>query len=85
MVHLEKVLQRFREVNMVIKPSKANIARQEVSVLGFIVNKQGIKTHPNLVKKILDFPTPKTKTDIRAFTGVTLANTVASLLLWLNC
>lgn len=70
LVHLEKVLQRFREVNMVIKPSKANIAKKEVSILGFVVSKNGIKPHPNLVKKILEFPVPKNKTDVRAFTSL---------------
>ncbi|KAG1614235.1 hypothetical protein G6F46_007107 [Rhizopus delemar] len=70
MMHVEKVLQRLKEVNMVLKPAKAAWCKKEVSVLGFVVNKQGIKTHPNLVNKILDFPRPKNKTDIRAFSSL---------------
>lgn len=42
LVHLERVLQRLREVNMVLKPSKAAWCQKEVSVLGFIVNRDGI-------------------------------------------
>ncbi|KAG1036469.1 hypothetical protein G6F43_013045 [Rhizopus delemar] len=70
LVHLEKVLIRLREVNMVLKPSKAAWCQKEVSVLGFIVNRDGIKPQPSLVKKILEFPRPKNKTDIRAFTSL---------------
>ncbi|EIE75605.1 hypothetical protein G6F46_013041 [Rhizopus delemar] len=70
LVHLEKVLIRLREVNMVLKPSKAAWCQKEVSVLGFIVNRDGIKPQPSLVKKILEFLRPKNKTDIRAFTSL---------------
>lgn len=70
LVHIEKVLLRLREVNMVLKPSKAVWCQREVSVLGFIVNSSGIQPHPSLVKKILDFPKPKNTTDIRAFTSL---------------
>ncbi|KAG1043777.1 hypothetical protein G6F43_011580 [Rhizopus delemar] len=70
LVHLERVLQRSREVSMVLKPSKAAWCQKKVSVLGFIVNRDGIKPQPSLVKKIVEFPRPKNKTDIRAFTSL---------------
>ncbi|KAG0755447.1 hypothetical protein G6F33_011500 [Rhizopus arrhizus] len=68
--HLVLVLQRLREVQMILKPSKCCFAKSEVEVLGFIVSEQGIKPHPSNVKKILDFPRPKNKTDIRAFVSL---------------
>ncbi|KAG0736676.1 hypothetical protein G6F23_010807 [Rhizopus arrhizus] len=68
--HLEKVLQRFQEVSMILKSNKCLFARSEVEVLGFLVSKFGIKPHPQNVEKILKFPTPKSKTDIRAFVSL---------------
>ncbi|KAG0913975.1 hypothetical protein G6F57_011256 [Rhizopus arrhizus] len=68
--HLSLVMQRLREVNMVLKPSKCDFAKQEVEVLGFVVSEFGIKPHPANVKKVLDFPKPKNKTDVRAFASL---------------
>lgn len=68
--HLELVLQRIREVNMVLNPKKCVLAAEEVEVLGFVVSKAGIKPHPNNVAKIVNFPRPKNKTDIRAFVSL---------------
>ncbi|KAG0781738.1 hypothetical protein G6F21_011489 [Rhizopus arrhizus] len=66
-LHLEKILQRIREVSMVLKPNKCHFAKSEVEVLGFVVSKGGIKPHQQNVEKVINFPKPKNKTDIRAF------------------
>ncbi|KAG1145640.1 hypothetical protein G6F37_012113 [Rhizopus arrhizus] len=68
--HLEKVLQRFQEVSMILKSNKCLFARSGVEVLGFLVSKFGIKPHPQNAEKILKFPTPKSRTDIRAFVSL---------------
>lgn len=70
LVHLKKVLQRLREVQMILKPSRCCFAKPEVEVLGFLVSENGIKPHPLNVKKILEFPRPSSKTDIRAFSSL---------------
>ena len=39
--------------------------------MGHIVSKNGIATDPRKVKAILDWPRPKTVTEVRSFTGFT--------------
>ena len=65
--HLEKVLNRLRDVRMKINPKKCSFACGEVEVLGFIVSEQGIRPHPNKICKVQNFPRPKNRTDVRAF------------------
>ena len=68
--HIHRTLQKLLEVNMVVKPSKAALAREEVEVLGFLVSKDGIKPCVSNVEKIKNFPRPKNKTDVRAFAAL---------------
>ncbi|GFT35721.1 retrovirus-related Pol polyprotein from transposon 297 [Trichonephila clavipes] len=65
--HVETVLQRIKIAKLIIKPSKCKFAQQKVKFLGHIVS-QGFCT-PSEVKDqdVLEFPTPRTKTRIRAF------------------
>ncbi|GFW88350.1 retrovirus-related Pol polyprotein from transposon 297 [Trichonephila clavipes] len=68
--HVETVLQRIKRVKLTIKPSKCKIAQQNVKFLGHIVG-QGFRTPSEFkVQAVLEFPTPRTKTPIRAFLGL---------------
>ncbi|GFT08720.1 retrovirus-related Pol polyprotein from transposon 297 [Trichonephila clavipes] len=68
--HVETVLQRIKRAKLTIKPSKCKFAQQNVKFLGHFVG-QGFRT-PSEVKvhDVLEFPTPRTKTQIRAFLGL---------------
>jgi len=68
--HLRQVFERCREVRLKFRPDKCLIFRKEVEVLGFIVDKNGIRTNPRKVDKIANFPTPRNPTDIRAFVNL---------------
>ncbi|GFW17389.1 retrovirus-related Pol polyprotein from transposon 297 [Trichonephila clavipes] len=68
--HMETVLQRIKRAKLTIKPSKCNFAQQNVKFLGHIVS-QGFLTPSEIkVQAVLEFPTPRTKTQIRAFLGL---------------
>ncbi|GFX63257.1 retrovirus-related Pol polyprotein from transposon 297 [Trichonephila clavipes] len=68
--HMEKVLQRIKRAKLTIKPSKCKFAQQNVKFLGHIVG-QGFRTPSEIkVQAVLEFPTPRTKTQIRAFLGL---------------
>ncbi|GFX03086.1 retrovirus-related Pol polyprotein from transposon 297 [Trichonephila clavipes] len=68
--HMETVLQRIKRVKLTIKPSKCKFAQQNVKFLGHIVG-QGFRTPSEIkVQAVLEFPTPRTKTQIRAFLGI---------------
>ncbi|GFW35729.1 retrovirus-related Pol polyprotein from transposon 297 [Trichonephila clavipes] len=65
--HMETVLQRIKRAKLTIKPSKCKFAQQNVKFLGHIVG-QGFRTPSEIkVQAVLEFPTPRTKTEIRAF------------------
>ncbi|GFT19766.1 retrovirus-related Pol polyprotein from transposon 297 [Trichonephila clavipes] len=69
--HVEMILQRKRKkAKLTIKPSKFKFAQQNVKFLGHIVG-QGFRTSSEIkVQAFLEFPTPRTKTQIRAFLGL---------------
>ncbi|GFW43657.1 retrovirus-related Pol polyprotein from transposon 297 [Trichonephila clavipes] len=68
--HLETVLQRIKRAKLTIKPSKGKFAQQNVKFLGYIVG-QGFRTPSEIkIQAVLEFPTPHTKTQIRAFLGL---------------
>ncbi|GFW48263.1 retrovirus-related Pol polyprotein from transposon 297 [Trichonephila clavipes] len=68
--HMETVLQRIKRAKLTIKPSKCKFAQQNVKFLGHIVG-QGFRTPSEIkVQAVLEFPTPRTKTQIRAFLGL---------------
>ncbi|GFW18363.1 retrovirus-related Pol polyprotein from transposon 297 [Trichonephila clavipes] len=68
--HMETVLQRIKRAKLTIKPSKCKFAQQNVKFLGHIVG-QGFRTPTEIkVQAVLEFPTPRTKTQIRAFLGI---------------
>ncbi|GFX17086.1 retrovirus-related Pol polyprotein from transposon 297 [Trichonephila clavipes] len=58
---------RIKRAKLTIKPSKCKCAQQNVKFLGHIVG-QGFRTPSEIkVQAVLEFPTPRTKTQIRAF------------------
>ncbi|GFW63771.1 retrovirus-related Pol polyprotein from transposon 297 [Trichonephila clavipes] len=68
--HGETVLQRIKKAKLTIKPSKCKFVQQNVKFLGHIVG-QGFRTPSEVkVQAVLEFPTPRTKTQIRAFLGL---------------
>ncbi|GFX23925.1 retrovirus-related Pol polyprotein from transposon 297 [Trichonephila clavipes] len=68
--NMETVLQRIKRAKLTIKPSKCKFAQQNVKFLGHIVG-QGFRTPFEIkVQAVLEFPTPRTKTQIRAFLGL---------------
>lgn len=67
LVHLRQVFKRLRQVQMKLKTTKCDFAKETVDVLGFTVSANGIATQGRLLKKIQDFPIPRNKTDVRAF------------------
>ncbi|GFY20169.1 retrovirus-related Pol polyprotein from transposon 297 [Trichonephila clavipes] len=67
---METVLQRIKRAKLTIKPSKCKFEQQNVKFLGHIVG-QGFRTPSEIkVQAVLEFPTPRTKTQIRAFLGL---------------
>ncbi|GFU86030.1 retrovirus-related Pol polyprotein from transposon 297 [Trichonephila clavipes] len=61
---------RIKRAKLTIKPSKCKFAQQNVKFLGHIVG-QGFRTPSEIkVQAVLEFLTPRTKTQIRALLGI---------------
>jgi hypothetical protein len=69
--HLDAVFQRLRKAGMTLKPSKCSFAQPEVTYLGHIFSKHGIRPNPDKTAAIKTFPTPKCQRDVKSFLGVT--------------
>ncbi|GFT19632.1 retrovirus-related Pol polyprotein from transposon 297 [Trichonephila clavipes] len=68
--YVETVLQRIKKAKLTIKPSKCKFAQQNVKFLCHIVG-QGFRTNSEVkVQAVLEYPTPRTKTQIRVFLGL---------------
>lgn len=68
--HLKLVLQRFREANIKLKPSKCPFAHCKVNYLGHVVLREGVSPDPEKIRAVQEFPIPKTVRDVRAFLGL---------------
>ena len=68
--HIEWVLDVLYKANMRVSREKSEFLLREVEYLGFIVSKDGVKTCPDKVAAILNFPAPITLFDVRSFIGL---------------
>lgn len=68
--HLEVVLRRLDEENLDINLKKSDLLKHELVYLGFVVSQGDLKMDPNKVEDLLNWPTPKTGTNVRSFHGL---------------
>jgi hypothetical protein len=72
LVVLEQIFKRLREEGLYLKPRKCTFAADRVTFLGFIVDKEGLRTDPIKVEAIASYPRPRNRTEIRAFLGLAM-------------
>ena len=68
--HLQSVFDRLREAGLKLKPSNCAFVLEELKLLGFILNKEGIKAVPEKVQVIKEMSPPKNVKDCRRFSGI---------------
>lgn len=67
---LREVAERLREANFTVNINKCEFFRSSLKYLGFIVDRQGLRTDPDKVAAMLSYPQPKTATEIKRFVGL---------------
>ena len=67
---LSHVLERLRDANLKLKPSKCSLFRQSVTFLGHVVSHSGIYTDPAKIKAVRDWPIPISAKQVRSFLGL---------------
>ncbi|CAG9120633.1 unnamed protein product [Plutella xylostella] len=66
---LHKVQERLKSAGLTINLSKCCFFRRELKYLGFVVDEKGLRTDPDKVKSIVEFPTPQNRKDVKRFLG----------------
>jgi hypothetical protein len=66
---LAEVLHRLSTHNLKIKPDKCRFFQPEISVLGFIVNRNGVATDPNTIQSVHPWHRPENLKQLKAFLG----------------
>lgn len=67
---LREVLDKLKEANLTINLEKCNFFRKSINYLGFVVSEFGLHTDPNKVSAMLNYPLPRTFTEIKRFVGM---------------
>ena len=68
--NLQEVLQRFRQANLKLKPSKCQFFKKEVTYLGYVIGSEGVLPDPNNIEKVSKWPVPRNVTEVRSFLGL---------------
>lgn len=68
--HIEIVLRELQKANLRVKLSKCKFCRDEVSFLGHILTTNGIKTDPEKLRAINEFPRPTNIKQLQSFLGL---------------
>lgn len=67
---LDEVLDKFERAGMTINLEKSQFCKCEMKFLGHTITNEGIKPDPENVKAIKEFPTPKTRKQLKSFLGM---------------
>lgn len=66
---LMRVLDRLRSANLTISLSKCCFFRKQLKYLGYVVDELGLRTDPDKIKAITDFPVPTCSKEVKRFLG----------------
>ena len=64
---LREVFRRLRAAGLTLGRDKCQLCRSELRYLGYVVDREGLRVDPDKVRSILDYPAPKTVTEVRRF------------------
>ena len=67
---LDMVLDRLKQANLKLKPSKCCLLQRKVEFLGYKVSAGGIETDTRKVEAVVNWPTPSKLKEVRGFLGL---------------
>uniref|UniRef100_A0A3B3C1W6 Gypsy retrotransposon integrase-like protein 1 n=1 Tax=Oryzias melastigma TaxID=30732 RepID=A0A3B3C1W6_ORYME len=68
--HLDEVFERLQKNGLKLKPNKCKLLQHQVKFLGHVVEQKGITPDPEKVSAVLNWPTPTTAKELKAFLGL---------------
>jgi hypothetical protein len=68
--HVDQILSIMEEQSLYAKESKCEFGMTKVLYLGHIIGAKGVQVHQEKIQSIMEWPTPKTLTELRGFMGM---------------
>lgn len=68
---LKRVLEKLKSANLTINIDKCQFFRDRLRYLGYVVDSQGLRTDPEKVDAILNYPVPTSRKELKRFLGTT--------------
>ncbi|XP_025266372.1 uncharacterized protein LOC112638592 [Camponotus floridanus] len=70
LTHLKEVFRRLRQTRLQLNVDKCHFCRDRLKYLGHIVDQEGIRTDPDKMSAIKNWPAPTTVRQVRQFLGM---------------
>lgn len=67
---LKSVRDRLKEAKLTVNLSKCEFFKKSLKYLGFLVDGNGLRTDPEKISTMLNYPRPRTVTEIKRFVGM---------------
>ena len=67
---LNEVYDRLKAANLTVNLEKCKFCRTSLQFLGYVVDSEGLHTDPSKVHDMLEFPRPKTATQVKRLLGL---------------
>ena len=61
------LIDRLRKANLQLQPDKCEFLKTEVTYLGHVINKDGVRSNPEKLDAVKHFPRPKTLKKLNNF------------------
>ena len=68
--NVRTILQALKDARLYCNPKKSRLFCDEIHFLGHKISRQGIEADTSKMDKILQWPIPKTATQVRSFLGL---------------
>ncbi|GFQ64700.1 retrovirus-related Pol polyprotein from transposon 412 [Trichonephila clavata] len=68
--NIRRVLQKLKEANLKLSPSKCHLFRREVAYLGHIISAEGVRTDPDKISAVKNWKSPMDVHQLRSFLGL---------------
>ena len=68
--NLQEIFDRLSEANLSLKASKCKFAMEEITYLGHVLDKNGVRPNPQKIEIIQNYKPPKNEKQLRQFLGL---------------
>ena len=70
LLRLDGVLDKLRQANLKVKPSKCSLFSTQVQYLGHVISAEGVMPDPAKVQSVKEWPAPTNQTEVKSFIGL---------------